>query len=162
MYLPRTTSSQRTAPNTYRIYRNLQEDQAHQTLEHEVDSGNVERQDDDDYEHYGRALPELVTVGPADPPELTPHVPGKPPRSSKKAATLVLRLLLVRPRGCALFTHCVLAWLCLSKQGRRDSNPRPAVLETAALPTELLPSVCQSLPGLPVRRVMAAPRAILL
>ena len=29
--------------------------------------------------------------------------------------------------------------LCFHWQGRQDSNPRPAVLETAALPTELLP-----------------------
>ena len=27
------------------------------------------------------------------------------------------------------------------KQGRRDSNPRPTVLETAALPTELRPCI---------------------
>ena len=35
--------------------------------------------------------------------------------------------------GCRAFTRGSV------QQGRRDSNPRPAVLETAALPTELCP-----------------------
>jgi hypothetical protein len=34
--------------------------------------------------------------------------------------------------------HCEHAW---HLQGRRDLNPRPSVLETDALPTELLPSM---------------------
>src|ERR1700731_1186084 len=54
-------------------------------------------------------------------------------------------------------------------QGRHDSNVRPAVLETAALPTELPPCVgtrtsrtrvaALRLLRLPVRRVGAAPAA---
>lgn len=31
--------------------------------------------------------------------------------------------------------------------GKRDSDPRPLVWETNALPTELFPLVCQSFPG---------------
>src|SRR6478736_4142928 len=31
-------------------------------------------------------------------------------------------------------------WVALVRQGRRDSNPQPSVLETEALPIELLPS----------------------
>ena len=38
-------------------------------------------------------------------------------------------------------------WTARHLQGRRDLNPRPSVLETGALPTELLPSatltICQ-------------------
>src|SRR5215203_1117894 len=99
MYLRRTTSSKRNAPTAHTTYRrDLQEDQADQALENEIHSCDVDREDEDDDEHHGRALPELVAVGPTDPPELTPHVPSKPPRTSKKAATLALRLLLARPR----------------------------------------------------------------
>src|SRR5579884_1501312 len=39
-----------------------------------------------------------------------------------------------------------------SQQGRRDSNPRPTVLETAALPTELRPCA-----GGPVYRCVSPP-----
>src|SRR5215216_854804 len=51
----------------------------------------------------------------------------------------------------------------VSKQGRRDSNPRPSVLETDALPTELLPSKGEeTLPGLLVDRVATVVGAVLL
>src|SRR3954454_4614966 len=42
-------------------------------------------------------------------------------------------------------THNCGFWLCDWAQGWQDSNPRPTVLETAALPTELHPSA--RLPG---------------
>ena len=45
-----------------------------------------------------------------------------------------------------------LGYAAFELQGRRDSNPRPTVLETAALPTELRPSVLnQCIAGLPGR-----------
>ena len=55
----------------------------------------------------------------------------------------------------------------LSQQGRRDSNPRPTVLETAALPTELRPCAGWPVPSgfrcfrssTAVRSTRAAPRA---
>ena len=43
------------------------------------------------------------------------------------------------PLGFAVHRHCQPPGV--SEQGRRDSNPRPSVLETDALPAELLPSV---------------------
>ena len=44
---------------------------------------------------------------------------------------------------------------------RRDSNPQPAVLETAALPIEPLTCEARSL-GFLVRDMLVAPRAVLL
>src|SRR2546423_11720268 len=51
------------------------------------------------------------------------------------------------------------------RQGRRDSNPQPPVLETGALPVELRPSdgsLGERLPRFPVRCVAPAPAAELL
>src|SRR5215203_1884429 len=67
----------------------------YQILEHEVHGGDVDGQHEDDDEHHGRALPELVAVGPGDSPQLTAHVPGELPGTGQKTATLTLRLLLL-------------------------------------------------------------------
>src|SRR5258708_15905100 len=42
-------------------------------------------------------------------------------------------------RRCLHFSHVLTLFLGPRWQGRRESNPQPAVLETAALPIELLP-----------------------
>src|SRR5579863_10716804 len=45
----------------------------------------------------------------------------------------------------AMFTCCYLQACAIDWQGRRESNPQPAVLETAALPIELLPCKCYAI-----------------
>ena len=47
-------------------------------------------------------------------------------------------------------------------QARKDSNPQQTVLETAALPLELLACVGTILAGFPMNSVLLAPRAIFL
>src|SRR5512133_1036469 len=73
---------------------------------------------------------------------------------------------LLRPDcGAAIWCHGV-PWPNCLWQGRRDSNPQHPVLETGALPLELLPCVldasAQRLPSLFVQRVRLAPLAVLL
>ena len=69
-----------------------------------------------------------------------PHDSDAPLARARSAPTRVVRVCGRRP---------------FKRQGRRDSNPRPTVLETAALPTELRPSV----PGELYRRFSRDPRA---
>ena len=49
-----------------------------------------------------------------------------------------------------------------TRQGRQGSNLRPAVLETAALPTELHPSASPSLPDVPNSRFERDDAAVML
>jgi hypothetical protein len=73
----------------------------------------------------------------------------------------------IRERAAGSCTAWVSGPVCAetSQQGRRDSNPRPTVLETAALPTELRPWVarenssrglCDPIPRMNQRRALGA------
>src|SRR6185437_5441064 len=85
------------------------------------------------------------------------RLPLRPGRRSRRRALggwrpvgLHLPLALHHALGFAVhgrLTYFVFGWLHPG-QGRRDSNPQPPVLETGALPVELLPSVgCLRLPS---------------
>ncbi len=65
----------------------------------------------------------------------------KPARRVSASPSLVV----TAPRLRANFASSLqLALLCGERQGRQDSNLRPTVLETAALPTELRPWVADA------------------
>src|SRR5215475_4207516 len=70
------------------------------------------------------------------------------PTTSSRVGKLTFRISVrTSDRNSLAFVHQFIAWasiLCPSQrlkdwQGRRDSNPQPPVLETGALPLELLP-----------------------
>src|SRR5271169_3536575 len=67
----------------------------------------------------------------------------RPPSGLDAASVASSRGSLVRLRRWAMGLLRPEARTC-SEQGRRDSNPQPPVLETGALPIELLPSVDRS------------------
>src|ERR671911_733969 len=68
---------------------------------------------------------------------------GRPLARGRSAVGAELPLTLELPLGLSVHRHGEsLGWNRREReeaQGRRDSNPQPAVLETAALPVELLP-----------------------
>ncbi len=64
--------------------------------------------------------------------------------------------------SCGSCHGVVVRFICGSEQGRRDSNPQPPVLETGALPIELLPSgtgrrTVEDSSGTPRRSVASLP-----
>src|SRR5215204_2082254 len=128
----------------FKTYDPLREYQPGEVVEDVVPERDERREHEHDDQNHRGALLELIPVRPADLLELAPNPPHEllQPGEAASALSLLLRLAPALSHGCAtLVAHLLLlAPFVRRKQGRRDSNPRPAVLETAALPTELLPS----------------------
>src|ERR1700728_976222 len=155
----------------------LREEKRDQLPEAEVQQEDQADHDDQRRQHDRRVVDELGARRPCDLSHLVPHLADElhrgraltpllatarlagPTRSrtrgrfagSRGPIGLHLPLALHQALGLAVHDSCltyfVVGWL-RPGQGRTDSHPQPPVLETGALPVELLPSVgCLRLPS---------------
>src|SRR6185503_16822394 len=145
------------------------QDPLHARAEHQIDGEQIHAKEDRRQDHHQGRRVDLALRGPRDALHLVAHLGEEltgpaPPR--QRAARRVARLVCRFNRHWTFLDRSFRVW-----QAKRDSNPQPPVLETGALPVELLayanPSALASalLPYalllLFVPRVLAAEAAVL-